>query len=508
MKVVIVEDEAPIREGLAKILDKINPEYELLGTAADGEAGYHLIVRTSPDLVILDIQMPKMDGLTMLKKLRDEQNQCKVLILSAYSDFDYAKRAIELDIQNYLLKPIKIPDLKKALQQVEESLEKEERRERVFSVNSIFLSCLNGQIVTDKQFDLMTQEKYGFTVEDPAEIFMLWMGDGYERQKEKAMELLEDVGAHTVKYASCVLESEVWRTLVMILYRIPKGISQYQYFQNSVVPMLGSNLKNPMVCLWRRMDKILDLSQAVREMNKEREWALLWGKGMLISKEKIDSLSPVPLKYPAELEDQACQAVKRRDKQAVIDIYKELYAYCQEEIHYPKDVKEAIIRFSWELASVHREANGSGADLQLQNVLHDISEAVSWERIEKSLETYFQIIDFTFDEKEVSGSALIRKAQQMIKKYYDQGITLEEVAGKLFISEEYLSTQFKKETGATFSETIRKYRIEKVKELLRDTHLKLNQIAELAGYSDPKYMSKVFKEEVGLLPNEFRKSVH
>ena len=125
------------------------------------------------------------------------------------------------------------------------------------------------------------------------------------------------------------------------------------------------------------------------------------------------------------------------------------------------------------------------------------------------MEKFFELLDLNMQEKEeLPVSVLVQKAQQMIRKYYDQGITLEEVANKLFVSEEYLSAQFKKETGATFSETIRKLRIEKVKQLLADTHLKLNQIAELAGYSDPKYMSKVFKEEVGMLPNEFRKSVH
>ena len=107
-----------------------------------------------------------------------------------------------------------------------------------------------------------------------------------------------------------------------------------------------------------------------------------------------------------------------------------------------------------------------------------------------------------------SVSEMVQKAKELIQNYYSQGITLEETARKLFVSEEYLSTQFKKETGASFTETVRKYRIEKVKRLLLDTTLKLNQIAELAGYSDPKYMSRVFKEEVGMLPGEFRKLSH
>jgi YesN/AraC family two-component response regulator len=122
------------------------------------------------------------------------------------------------------------------------------------------------------------------------------------------------------------------------------------------------------------------------------------------------------------------------------------------------------------------------------------------------MEIFFEIIDPNFKEEEnIHVSKLVQRAQHMIQQYYDQGITLEEVADKLFVSGEYLSTQFKKQTGTTFSETIRELRIEKVKSLLRDTHLKLGQISELAGYSDPKYMSRVFKETVGMLPSEFRK---
>ena len=111
--------------------------------------------------------------------------------------------------------------------------------------------------------------------------------------------------------------------------------------------------------------------------------------------------------------------------------------------------------------------------------------------------------DMQKDEDEVS--LLVRKAQRYIREYYNQGITLEEIAVRLHVTEEYLSTRFKKETGKSFTETIRKFRIEKIKELLRMSTLKLNQIADIVGYSDPKYMSKVFKEEVGILPSEYRK---
>lgn len=507
MKIVIVEDEAPIREGLAKILRKIKPEYELAGKAANGKEGCQLVCETQPDLVILDIRMPEMDGLTMLKKLRAKQNKCKVLVLSAYSDFNYAKQAIELNIENYLLKPIKIPELKRALKQIEESLEKEESQAKMFSVPGIFLGCLNGQLTPDKQFHKMTMDKYGFTVEDPAEVFVLWLGSGYEEQKKEARDFLENVDEHTVKFSSCIMEADGWEMIIMVLYRAAS--SQYDYFRKAVVPMLCQSLKSPVIFVWKRLDKILDLPEAMTEIQKEREWDLLLEKGTLIRKEDIEHLTTLPLKHPAELEDKACQAVKRRDNQTLRDCYGSLYDYYRQTPLVPAEIKKSIIRFNWAVANAHTKIHEIEAELAIQNILQEISEAVSWFQINESMHKFFEIIDMTFQEEQtLPVSVLVEKARQMIKRYYDQGITLEEIAAKLFVSEEYLSTQFKKETGSTFSETIRKLRIEKVKELLTQTHLKLNQISELAGYSDPKYMSKVFKEEEGMLPADFRKSVH
>lgn len=509
MRIVIVEDEAPIREGIAKILHKISPDYELAGTAADGREGYDLICQTAPDLIIIDIEMPKMNGLEMLERLRREGYQCKALILSAYSDFNYAKQAIELDIENYLLKPIKIPELKKALQQVEDALAKEQSREKAFSIEGIFLSCLNGQLKPDEQFNQMTRERFGFALEEPAEVLAVWLGEGYEAQKKLARELLEDVGAHTVRFASYVIEADAWKMLIMILYRLPEGTSQYSYFQKSVSPMLCSQLKSPIVLLWRHVDHLLDLSTVMSEMQQDREWNLLLGKGFLIRRRDVENIKTVPLKHPTELEDKACQAVKRLDKEGVAACFKALFQYYQETAHTPGDIKESLIRFTWATVNAYKESNEIEADLQIQGILQEISEAVSWNQIDISIHKLFELINEGHKQEEVLPvSVLVQKAQQMIRKYYDQGITLDEIANKLFVSEEYLSAQFKKETGTTFSETIRKYRIEKVKELLLDTHLKLNQIAELAGYSDPKYMSRVFKEEVGMLPSEFRKEAH
>ena len=136
--------------------------------------------------------------------------------------------------------------------------------------------------------------------------------------------------------------------------------------------------------------------------------------------------------------------------------------------------------------------------------MQQITYAISWKQIEKAIQGLERMI--SYEHKFEQYSTLIQKAMEIIRKEYDSGITLEEAANQLYVSEEYLSSQFKKETGYNFTETVRKYRIEKIKELLRTTKYKMNQIAGLVGYSDPKYMSKVFKEEEGILPTEYRRN--
>ena len=219
MRIVVVEDEAPIREGMAKILSKINTDYKVVGTAVDGEKGLELIRKEQPDLVIMDIRMPHMTGLEMLSQLRHEQNKCKVIVLSAYSDFGYAKQAIELGIENYLLKPINIVELKNALQQAEAELVKAQNQDRAFSLEYIFNSCINGQLQPDDAFHKMTQEKYGFTVGDSAEIMLIWLGEAYEMQIERLKLMIEQGIGQRVSYSMYMQGMEIWKSLVIIFYK-------------------------------------------------------------------------------------------------------------------------------------------------------------------------------------------------------------------------------------------------------------------------------------------------
>ena len=175
------------------------------------------------------------------------------------------------------------------------------------------------------------------------------------------------------------------------------------------------------------------------------------------------------------------------------------------EVHSPQEIREVCIRFAYAVINTAKECGTlKDEELLVQKVLHSILQAVFWEDIMEVMMELFTCIE-SGEKKQTSGEVLVRKALSIIKECYSDGINLEETARRLHVTEQYLGAQLKKETGFSFIEITRKYKIGHVKQLLLDTNLKLNQIASMAGFSDPKYMSKVFKQEVGMLPNEYRR---
>ena len=110
MRVIVVEDEDRIREGITGLLGLLEGKFEAAGEAEDGTAGLELIKREKPDIVITDIRMPDMSGLEMLEKVREYGIQSKVIVLSAYSEFEYARQAIRLGVTEYLLKPVSVDE--------------------------------------------------------------------------------------------------------------------------------------------------------------------------------------------------------------------------------------------------------------------------------------------------------------------------------------------------------------------------------------------------------------
>ena len=122
-KVIVVEDETMVRRGIILTIDWAALDCVIAGEAANGEEGAELAVRLSPDIIVTDVKMPRMDGVEMITKLREQGCRAKFIILTAYSDFKYAQSALRLGVSDYLLKPLRDGDLEHALGHIREQMQ-------------------------------------------------------------------------------------------------------------------------------------------------------------------------------------------------------------------------------------------------------------------------------------------------------------------------------------------------------------------------------------------------
>lgn len=128
-KVIVVEDETMVRRGIILTIDWAALDCVIAGEAANGEEGAELAVRLSPDIIVTDVKMPRMDGVEMITKLREQGCRAKFIILTAYSDFKYAQSALRLGVSDYLLKPLRDGDLEHAVGHIRERMEERPPRE-------------------------------------------------------------------------------------------------------------------------------------------------------------------------------------------------------------------------------------------------------------------------------------------------------------------------------------------------------------------------------------------
>lgn len=172
----------------------------------------------------------------------------------------------------------------------------------------------------------------------------------------------------------------------------------------------------------------------------------------------------------------------------------------------PKEIKESYVRFQWAILNIAKEVGCIDyQQVDQKNLLDHIMGAKTEEELQRSFDGLFGHMSVLGKGAETMSLA-VKKTQSMIHEFYADGITLNEIADRLNLTQEYLGSQFHKEVGENFSTYIRNYRLLKAKELLIGTQLKQYEIAEKVGYADAKYFARVFKECVGMSPAEYRKS--
>lgn len=505
MRIVIIEDEIRIREGLVKLVRKLNSSYEVVGEAGNGKDGLNLVSRELPDVIITDIKMPEMDGLEMLTVLHERGLMKKAIVLSAYSEFEYARQAMRMGVKEYLLKPIVVSDIAEAIRRVEREIHQESLMTKdIFeSAEQIFSAILTGTLAADEQIQKRIAKNWGIPKDAVYQGICLYLGGGYGTEKEQARKELERMLSQREKLKFLILEAEREKTLV-VLACCDQGAGelerwvQYRLLQDRNRTVRGavgfiSNLHPE------------DIKTEIDTLMEYMDWNISLGDGILISYPKITKLQTSPCVYPMEAENRMKLSICTGETARIKKSLEEFRGYFTlGKVYHPREIKECYVRFLWALINTGKEVGILKYEsLEQQKLLEQIMGARTMKELN---EVGIFLLEKLCGSKEEATHLMVKRAQSMIHEFYQTGITLEEIAAKLNITPEYLGTRFHQEMGITFSSYMKKFRMTKAKELLIGTNLKLYEIADKIGYAEPKYFSRVFKEETGQLPADYRKT--
>lgn len=509
MRIVIVEDEIRIREGMSKLISKTFPEHEVIGSAPNGQEGLELIIEKNPDLVITDVKMPQMDGLEMISILFEKKVKIKVIVLSAYAEFSYAQQAMHWGVSEYLIKPLVVNDLVHAIKNIEVQLAEAEMQnpDILGRLDHILFGLIFGGIEVDENLSLFLENKYGFHNNTQFSEVQIYLGKQYVKNVDKSKRDLERFLKTKKNLNYCILEIPKERMLLIILYGYEDQHALERWFQNRVISQTrGMGVPNRSYG-WINAVGIKELKPSYQKLLQYMDWNISFGNSVMISYPKILQVQTATCIYPIDIENQLKAALCSYNKNEVHKCIERFNEYFENgKIYTPKEIKESYVRFLWAMMNVAKEIGMLNHEqLEQQKILERIMSSMNKNDLWLITEEVFACVKKDDKKYEDRLSLNVRKAENIIHEYYQTGITLEEIAAKLGITPEYLGMQFHKEKGVTFSTYMKEFRITKAKELLIGSRMKIYEIAEKVGYSDAKYFSRVFRESTNQLPAEYRK---
>lgn len=537
LKVFLVDDEASVRESLRDNIMWQQHGYQFAGEASDGEMALPLIRKIKPDVLITDINMPFMDGLALAGIVKQEFPQIKVVIISAHDDFEYAQRAIRAGVECYMLKPISRSALQKELQEIREKFESEREHENFqekFKEDMQEYEQFSRKIFFEKVFEghLSVQEIYEeaqrFSLEMDAASYNLAMVSLREKRNaeehSKESRLLAGKREELTRYFQRYPEYLMFRWNINTYGILLKGEEEQMEelrgrCRETIIRICSGHDSEIEWCcaIGEPVKRLSMLPQVYSRVNHMMSFRFLKPGQHILTMETMgfasraegrETLGEVDI---AKADPEIIKNFLAHGQVDEIDDFVDNYLESQKEALKSKMFRDYLmlsIRFTT-IAFV--EKLGYRQEDLLENTYTDKVQILSLnvedmrfymqELLQRALELSEQVM-------ESQSQKLIKRAIIYIEENYTKdSISLNEVAGAVEVSANYFSTVFRQEMGMTFTEYVTKKRMEKAKQLLRQTERPSGDIAAEVGFKDPHYFSFVFKKTQGCTPREYRAGV-
>jgi two-component system response regulator YesN len=536
-KIFIVEDEIVIREGIRNNIPWESTPYIFAGEAPDGEIALSMIGEVKPDILVADIKMPFMDGLTLSRIVKKSFPAIKIIILSGHDEFEFAREAISIGVEEYLLKPVSSSDLLTVFDKVAAKIDKEKE-------NHLNIEQLKQQVKTNE--DILKEKWLGDLIEGKINT-----KDAIETAREFNIDLIAP--SYIVAVAKIThhehggLQSGNFQLYEDQLLEAKLILNNALQSRNEIISFPGNNdcinfiikhdssvskdeiefdffnavkdeIEKQTDCKFSAIispasERLGEISRSYRNAESFLQRNVSLGLHQIVSSENssFDNFHIDEKKFLDLVGDPLTIRLRyaaRKDIEYIIAGYADILKDTSDDSflieHYI--LGEIIVASS----KIVEELGGNIKEIIPFNLnKFEINDMLrSREMFYQKIKTLFDaVIDFRDSQQGGKYNTMILKAKDYIDRHYmDEDISLHAVASHVNFSQNHFSTIFSQETNGSFIEYLTKVRIGKAKELLINSHLKSADIAYDVGFSDPHYFSFIFKKHTGISPREFRAS--
>ncbi|WHZ03668.1 response regulator [Neobacillus sp. YX16] len=530
-KVMLVDDDYPVIELLSEAIEWGNLGVMLQSTHENGAAAFEKALYEMPDILITDIGMPKMNGIELTKMLKELNPQLQIVILSCHSEFEFAKQALRLQVQDYLVKDMFDPeDLCQVIKRIVDNLEKQKKKDvkqvqlqhlldkNKNSMRERFIKKTINQASVDEKEWLNEAESLGLQLDRIAYTASMAIIHDYNLEKERYLSedtltfAIQNIVSDIIKDSKteAVFFSFGAKEILLCfpnLHKLKKGsfdekkecIQKIQkalknYFNINISFMMGKSfssfteLRNELILL--QSAKHQRFYMAPGTINKRE----------VVQPENDDLFS----KYD-EAASEFRELMVVKDESMITPIVTKWITFIEEKKFHPELVKEwmlkllldfkvklqalQLFRSEYIVEGLHNKIILSNNLSELKVLLIDFFKSL----LKRSQAAYSQ-----------TKRSEILDAIGYVSRNLEKRISLEEVSSYLFLNQSYFSRLFKKEVGENFVEFVTKMKITRAKELLEQTPDSVGKICERLGYDNQSYFIKLFKTHVGVTPIEFR----
>ncbi|MBU3878029.1 response regulator [Faecalicatena sp. AGMB00832] len=497
-KVMLVEDEEFILQGLKNILDWEAIGMQIVQTAHNGKEALEKWDQNPVDIIVTDISMPVMDGLDFLKELRKTEERARCIILTGYDEFDYAKRAITLDVEDYILKPINEEELEEVLKRCDEELRQLDQKQAAdMDDKAGWIQFLRGNLTREEMESYLSilPEISPNTEVWPAIMKLDMESLKSARMSDVLLEFQEEKDIRVI-YLSA-------GNLLLLLYGkqseedCTSRLSDIQAQIESRYAILS------FISVGSPFEDYHELPASYEEAKKLQKYQVIEGYGSCMSAIRVKEKGSEDISVDnARLR----KLILKKDKEGAVSYLEDLFIHVIQKDVSIDDVYKMCIQTAMLLQEIKEEYQLENRK-NMQNLTELIGQIYQAEDL-FTIKTIFigeaaEIITYLHEE-DSQYTPVVKQILSEVQKNYKEDMNLKTLAYKYNMNASYLGSIFQKEVGCTFAQYLSNTKNSIAKDLILNTNMRINDIAKEVGYPDTSYFYRKFKQCYGVSPASLR----